>query len=220
MSASLIRIVIVDDHPLLRDGVARSLTDSKRFEVVGEGASADDAVRLATERVPDMVLLDLSMPGGGVSAAQRIAERLPDTKIVILTVSEADEDIMAALRAGASGYVLKGVGAASLVEILQGIANGESYVSPSLAGRLLLEMKDRTARAEEKPLAGLTQRETQILRLVAEGLSNKEIARRLDLQEKTVKHHMTRVLNKLHVRNRTEAALIMRDTVEGRSRSS
>jgi DNA-binding NarL/FixJ family response regulator len=108
---------------------------------------------------------------------------------------------------------LKGVGAATLVEILQSIASGESYVSPSLAARLLTEMRDPHGAPPADPLSQLTQRETQILRLVAQGMSNKEVARSLDLQEKTIKHHMTRVLNKLHVRNRTEAAVLLRDSV-------
>lgn len=220
MSTRLLRIVVADDHPLLREGVARSLEESNQFEVVGQGGSADDAVRLSIEQTPDLVLLDLSMPGGGVNAARQIAERLPEVKIVVLTVSEADDDIMAALQAGAKGYILKGVGAAMLVEILRGIADGESYVSPALAGRLLIELRNRDSGAIANPLSSLTNRETEILRLVAQGLSNKEVGRKLDLQEKTVKHHMTRVLSKLQVRNRTEAALVLRDTAQSSNRSS
>ena len=126
--------------------------------------------------------------------------------------SEADDDIMAALKVGARGYVLKGVSSGALVEILQGIANGESYVSPSLAARLLTEMRLRPPAAlADDPLSKLTAREEQILRLVAEGMSNKEVGRKLSLQEKTVKHYMTRILEKLHVRNRTEAAILLRE---------
>ena len=117
-----VRVIVVDDHPLLRDGVARSLDNSGRFTVVGQGGSADDAVRLVGEHKPDLVLLDLSMPGGGLNAERRIAEAAPDVKIVVLTVSEADDDIMEALRTGAKGYVLKGVGSATLVDILAGVA--------------------------------------------------------------------------------------------------
>lgn len=208
-----VRVIVVDDHPLLRDGVARSLDNSGRFTVVGQGGSADDAVRLVGEHRPDLVLLDLSMPGGGIAAARRIGEAAPETKIVVLTVSEADDDIMDALKAGAKGYVLKGVGSAMLVDILQGVANGESYVSPSLAARLLTEMRTRepSGTSPADPLSQLTRREEEILRLVAQGLSNKEVGLQLDLQEKTVKHHMTRILGKLHVRNRTEAAILLRE---------
>jgi two-component system, NarL family, nitrate/nitrite response regulator NarL len=207
-----IRAIVVDDHPLFREGVARSLEESGSFAVVGQGGSADEAVRLAEELKPDLVLLDLSMPGGGIAAASRIAQSAPAAKIVVLTVSEADDDIMAALKVGARGYVLKGVSSGALVDILQGIANGESYVSPSLAARLLTEMRLRPPAAlADDPLSKLTAREEQILRLVAEGMSNKEVGRKLSLQEKTVKHYMTRILEKLHVRNRTEAAILLRE---------
>jgi two-component system nitrate/nitrite response regulator NarL len=209
---SPIRTVVVDDHPLFREGVARSLEESGRFSIVAQGGSADDAVRLVNELNPDLVLLDLSMPGGGIDATARISQNAPDVKVVVLTVSEANDDIMAALKAGAKGYLLKGVGSAALLEILIGIANGESYVSPSLAARLLTELRLRPPPAiADDPLSKLTGREEQILRLVAQGLSNKEVGRKLDLQEKTVKHHMTRILEKLHVRNRTEAAMLLRD---------
>jgi DNA-binding NarL/FixJ family response regulator len=208
----VVKVVVVDDHPLLREGVARSLNEAAGFAVVGQGSSADEAVRLTSDLRPDIVLLDLSMPGGGLNAARRIGETAPEVKIVVLTVSEADEDIMEALRAGAKGYVLKGVGSAMLVEILVGVARGESYVSPSLAARLLTEMRAQGGgrAAPEDPLSRLSEREEEILRLVAKGLSNKEVGRQLKLQEKTVKHHMTRILSKLQVRNRTEAAILAR----------
>jgi DNA-binding NarL/FixJ family response regulator len=212
-----IKVVVVDDHPLFREGVARSLAEAGGFVIVGQGGSAEDAVRLATTCDPDLVLLDISMPGDGLIAARQIAELAPAVKIVMLTVSEADDDIMAALEAGAKGYVLKGVGSAALTEILQGVARGESYVSPSLAARLLTELRIREPRGgrPDDPLARLTHREEEILRLVAKGMSNKEVGLRLDLQEKTVKHHMTRILTKLHVRNRTEAAILLSETSRG-----
>jgi DNA-binding NarL/FixJ family response regulator len=208
----LIRVVVIDDHPLFREGVARILQDSGKFLVAGQGGTAEEAVRLARTVAPHLVLLDLSMPGGGLPAARGIAEHAPDVRVVVLTVSEDDDDIMQALKAGARGYVLKGVGAAALVEILEGIANGESYVSPSLAGRILTEMRaGDPGRRRDDPLGTLTPREEEILRLVGTGLSNKQVALQLDLQEKTVKHHMTRILSKLQVRNRTEAAILLRD---------
>ena len=215
---SPVRVVVIDDHPLLREGVARSLDDSGRFSVVGQGGSAADAVRLVRELAPDLVLLDLSMPGGGLDAAREIAGIAPNALIVVLTASEADDDIIEALKAGAKGYVLKGVGAAALVEILEGVANGESYVSPRLAARILTEMRGHAPnRPADDPLSTLTPREEEILRLVGTGLSNKQVALQLDLQEKTVKHHMTRILSKLQVRNRTEAALLLRERTTKRS---
>jgi DNA-binding NarL/FixJ family response regulator len=223
VSEPIISIVVVDDHPIFREGVARSLSEGIGFSVSGLGASADDAVRLAGEMAPDILLLDLSMPGGGLSALPKILERAPATKVVVLTASEDDDDVLKALRVGARGYVLKGVKSDTLIEILQGIQAGESYVSPSLAARILAEMRgldserqiEPSAQAEPDLLSTLTSREEQILGLVADGRSNKEVARLLDLQEKTIKHHMTHILHKLRVRNRTEAAMRLH---EGRTR--
>ncbi|MEW6633619.1 MAG: response regulator transcription factor [Pseudomonadota bacterium] len=208
-----IRIAIVDDHPLFREGVARSLGEIGGFELVGEGASADDAERLARSGTPDILLLDISMPGGGLNALTSILAAMPEQKIVMLTVSETNADVAQALKAGARGYVLKGVGSKSLAEILRDVASGQSYVSPTLSARLLSDLLQPTAR-KPAPLSRLTGREAEILKLVAEGLSNKEVAARLSLQEKTVKHHMTKVLTKLNVRNRTEAALLMHEARE------
>ena len=212
MSTS-IRIAIVDDHPLFREGVARSLGEIGGFELVGEGANADDAERLARASTPDILLLDISMPGGGLNALAGILSAIPDQKIVMLTVSETNADVAQALKAGARGYVLKGVGSKALAEILRDVASGQSYVSPSLSARLLSDLLQPTG-SKPDPLSQLTGREAEILKLVAEGLSNKEVAARLSLQEKTVKHHMTRVLAKLNVRNRTEAALLMHEARE------
>ncbi|CDX16080.1 response regulator transcription factor [Mesorhizobium sp. M2C.T.Ca.TU.002.02.1.1] len=212
MSTS-IRIAIVDDHPLFREGVARSLGEIGGFELVGEGASAEDAERLARTSTPDILLLDISMPGGGLNALAGILSTMPEQKIVMLTVSETNADVAQALKAGARGYVLKGVGSKALAEILRDVANGQSYVSPSLSARLLSDLLQPTG-SKPDPLSQLTGREAEILKLVAEGLSNKEVAARLSLQEKTVKHHMTRVLAKLNVRNRTEAALLMHEARE------
>jgi DNA-binding NarL/FixJ family response regulator len=205
-----IRIAIVDDHPLFREGVARSLGEIGGFEVVGEGASAEDAERLVKTKRPDIVLLDISMPGGGLAAAATILAAHPRQKIVMLTVSEANSEVAQALNTGVRGYVLKGVGSKMLAEILHIVQVGESYVSPTLSARLLSDLLQPGKRKADL-LDQLTSREAEILRLVAEGLSNKEVSKRLALQEKTVKHHMTRVLSKLNVRNRTEAALLMHE---------
>ena len=202
-----IRIGIVDDHPLIREGVSRSLSETGDFEICGEGASAGDAYRLAKDAGADILLLDISMPGGGL---ENIRQAFPTQKLVMLTVSEASDDVSAALNAGADGYVLKGVGSKMLAEILKTIASGENYVSPTLAAKLLVSLKEQNSGGAADPMSNLTLREKQILQLVAEGLSNKEVALRLDLQEKTVKHHMTHILAKLKVRNRTEAAMVLR----------
>jgi len=202
-----VRIAIVDDHPLFREGVARSLRAIGGFEIVGEGETAADAEKLASGK-PQIMLLDISMPGGGLKAAANILARHPDQKIVMLTVSEANADLAMALRTGVRGYVLKGVGSSQLAEILHSVSAGEQYISHTLSTRLLNDLiKPEAGKADL--IAKLSSREAGILSLVAEGLSNKEVAKRLALQEKTVKHHMTRVLAKLNVRNRTEAALLM-----------
>jgi len=207
-----IRIAIVDDHPLFREGVTRSLSEIGGFEIVGEGATAQDAERIASTVRPDILLLDISMPGGGLSAVASILADHPAQRIVMLTVSETNADVTTALNAGVQGYILKGVGSRALADILRNVAAGESYLSPMLSARLLSDLQSpQPANAVADRLRHLTERQTEILRLVAEGLSNKEVALRLELQEKTVKHHMTGVLSKLNVRNRTEAALMMRE---------
>ncbi|PZO82024.1 MAG: DNA-binding response regulator [Mesorhizobium amorphae] len=214
--ADKVRVVVVDDHPLFRSGVVHVLGSSGRFAVEGEGASADEAVALAVRLKPDVILLDIAMPGNGVEAARRIQQEAPGVRVAMLTSSEADADIMGALEAGALGYVLKGVGADELLAVTATVAEGQSYVAPGLAARLLRAMGRGQAAAEPaSPLAALTGREEEILRLVAEGLSNKEVGRRLDLQEKTVKHYMTNVLQKLQARNRTEAAVMAREAWKG-----
>jgi len=209
---TLTRVVVADDHPLYRDGVARSLTESGRFDVVGEASNGREALAMTRAQRPDVVLLDISMPDGGIATLRQIAALDPAPRIAMLTVSEEDDDVMQALKAGASGYILKGVGSRDLVQIVTDLAAGRSYVAPSLAMKVLAAMQaSRGATAAPNDIDSLTKREEDILRLIAQGKSNKEAAIDLDLQEKTVKHYMTSILQKLHVRNRTEAALMARD---------
>lgn len=204
-----IRIVIADDHPLYREGVARTLAEDAGLDVVGQAQDAPGAVELVQRLTPDLLLLDISMPGGGGLGALRQVMALPaPPKVAMLTASEEDDEVMQALKAGALGYVLKGVGARDLVGIVKDLARGQSYVTPVLAARLLAVMRDGGKAAQvANPLADLSKREEDILRLVAEGRSNKEIGLALALQEKTVKHYMTSILQKLHLRNRVEAAV-------------
>ncbi len=208
--SSNISVVLVDDHPLFREGVAHTLHMAGDFDVVGEGATADDALRLACDLMPDLVLLDIGIPGGGLRAAESILVNCPVIKIVMFTASEEEDDVIAALRTGARAYVLKGVPARELIRILRAVCEGEGYVPPALAASLLSEMTGSGRRASQpaNPLDVLTEREQQILEGVAAGLSNKEIGQKLSLSEKTVKHYMTNVLQKLQVRNRVEAALL------------
>jgi DNA-binding NarL/FixJ family response regulator len=220
MSTDVIRIVVVDDHPLFREGVATTLASYPDIEVVGEGCSADEALRLARDMLPDVLLLDVSMPGGGVNAARTIAAAYPVIRIVMLTVSEHEEDVLRSLKAGARGYILKGVTARELVGIVRAVHSGESYVTPALAASLLADFNEEgsDASSDGGPLDELTTRERQILELLATGRSNKEIARSLELAEKTVKHYVTNILEKLQVRNRVEAAVLAQRMTQERTR--
>jgi DNA-binding NarL/FixJ family response regulator len=201
-----IRVLIADDHPLFRDGVAHSLDGEPDFEVIGQASSGGEALQMAREHLPDVLLLDIAMPGrGGIVAAGEVAGACPATKIIMLTVSKDEDDLMAALRAGARGYVLKGVSAGELATVVRAVAGGEVYVPPSLAADMLREL---SRPQPPDPIDELTEREREVLELVAEGLTNREIGERLHLSEKTVKHYMTNVLQKLQVRSRVEAALL------------
>jgi two-component system, NarL family, nitrate/nitrite response regulator NarL len=217
--SEVLRIAIIDDHPMFRMGVVRGLEDEGGIVIVGEGATAEEAIAIYRREKPDITLLDLSMPGGGHAAIRDIRDFDGNALVVVLTASENDNDVFDALKAGARGYVLKGVEAGSLLDVLRGVAEGETIVAPGHASRVLSELAgdrsaegDRTGgRSSQRAMPRLTPREEQILALVAEGYSNKEVARSLSLQEKSIKHVMTRVLRKLEVRNRTEAALMMRE---------
>lgn len=201
-----LRIVVADDHPLFREGVVHSLSSEPDIEIVGEAADGMEAARLAADLLPDLVLMDLAMPkGGGIEATRRLAASVPATAVLILTVSENRDDLLDALKAGARGYVLKGVGSGGLVHAVRAVSNGEVYVTPALASGILHEM---TRGDTVDPIEQLTPRERDILKLVAEGRTNREIGEQLFLAEKTVKHYMTNVLQKLHVRSRVEAALL------------
>ena len=206
-----IRIVVVDDHPLFRGGVVQTLQAESDFEISAEGASAAEAIRLASDLLPDVLLLDIGIPGNGLTAAQSIAAACPAIKIVMLTASDQEENLLAALRAGAKAYILKGVSARELTSIIRGVWAGDVYVTPSLAASLLVELSSAAPQKSSSisnPLDELTEREHQILELVAAGSSNKEIGQQLFLTEKTVKHYMTNILQKLQVRNRVEAAML------------
>lgn len=202
-----IKLIVADDHPIFRDGLVQSLSETGEFDVVATGASAAEAVELARMHAPDVALLDLSMPGNGINAAKEIVAEKLAAHVAMLTVSEDDTDVTSALQVGAIGYVLKGVSAEELRRILKGIAKGEAHVSPGLAAQVLKIMQ-APKKEVLNPIDDLTKREEEILRLVATGQSNREVADALNLQEKTVKHYMTVILSKLHARNRVEAALI------------
>jgi len=200
-----IRVSVADDHPMFRAGVVASLQAEEDIEVVGAAGDAGSALALAQSELPDVIVLDIAMPGGGLEAARMIAVSCPATRIVMLTVSEDEDDVLAAMKAGASGYVLKGAGGSELAAVIRSVHAGEVYVAPALAWGLLREMRS----PRSSPYDELTDREREVLELVAEGLSNHEVGERLGLAEKTIKHHMTNILGKLQVRSRVEAALLV-----------
>ena len=206
--SALTTIVVIDDHPLLREGVSSTLAAAADFEVVGEGESYDDALRIAHAEMPDIILLDISMPGGGVEAARDIHEALPSIKLVMLTASEEERDVMSALQAGASAYILKGIGGKDLVDIVRRVSAGEIFITPSLATNILLHSYNHKTEPEHSLLDKLNAREASILKALERGLTNKQIADELFLSEKTIKHYMTNILQKLQVKNRVEAALL------------
>ena len=215
----IIRIAVVDDHPLYREGVVSSINTQEDMRVIAQGENAADALNISKQELPDIILLDIQMPGGGLVAAEEIASACPVTKTVMLTVSEDEEDVVRAFRAGAKAYILKGVSAEDLTGILHSVYAGEVYVTPALASRVLAEMSEGPAVKEESLLERLTDRERQILEHVASGDSNKEIAYNLTISEKTVKHYMTNIMQKLHARNRVEAALYAHDAGLGHYKS-
>ena len=206
-----IRVAVVDDHAMFRAGVIQSLGFDGGIEVVGEGASAAEAVQLARELSLDLILLDVSMPGNGIEAAREILRMPVPPKVAMLTVSEDDNDVTGALEAGAVGYLPKGIRAPDLIAAVRSLRDGRSVVSPDLALRVL----SNRVRAEASPLATLSDQEKRTLRLIAKGLSNREVGERLDVQEKTVKYHVTNILRKLKARNRVEAVLIAKRAWDG-----
>ncbi len=206
-----IRLAVVDDHPMFREGVASILGSEPDIEIVGLGSNAENAIHIAHTLVPDIMLLDMNMPGGGVYATQAIKEAAPTVKLVILTGSDDDEFVLDALKAGAHAYLLKGVMTRELIDVLHLVQSGQSYVSPVLAAGLLRGIS-KPAPSQPPPvedtLAGLSEREKQILFLIADGMSNQEIGQHLYLAEKTIKHYVTSILQKLNVQSRLQAALL------------
>lgn len=201
-----IRVLVADDHPLFREGVVHRLAAEPDMNVVAQAESGEEALQLARDLLPDIVLLDITMPGwDGLTTAAKIATACPATKIVMLTVVEDEDTLLAAFKAGARGYVLKGVSARELASVVRATAHGEVYVSPSLAAGMLMAL---TRGRPADPLEELTARELEILQLVGQGLTNRKIADQLHLSDKTIKHYITNILQKLQVRTRVEAALV------------
>jgi DNA-binding NarL/FixJ family response regulator len=206
------RIMIVDDHVLFREGLAGLLNAEPDMSVVAQAGSVREAIAQAHEHKPDVVLMDFSLPdGSGADASESILQELPDCKIVFLTVYEADDKLLAAIRSGAKGYLLKNVPISKLISSLHGLEEGEAALSRKMTSRLLAELsRDRQMDEGKKNSALLSDRELDVLRELAGGATNREIAQKLFISENTVKHHMHNILVKLEVRNRREAVELAR----------
>lgn len=203
MQANPITVGIVDDHEVVRQGLKAIFGQQRMMRVVGEGATAQEAIRLAIQYRPDVMLLDITMPGGGIEALKAIVSQAPSVRCVILTACDDASVAMAAITAGARGFILKGVSSGNLLAAIDVVMADQSYVSPEFAARLMdaaLQVK-----GEASATLGLSRREEQVLREVEKGLTNREVADRLQLSEKTVKHYMTSVMQKFGVSNRVGA---------------
>ena len=210
-----IRVLLVDNHVLFREGLAGILNAQPDFEVVGEANDGLEAVVKAQELVPDLILMDIMMPGyDGLEATRQIKRMLPATTIVILTVRDDEEKLFEAIKSGAQGYLLKDIRSREMIELLRGAVRGEAAITPALAGRMLEEFR-RLSRQASGAMSDdsltLTRREQEVLSLVAQGATDKEIAEALSISLHTVKSHMRNILAKLHVSNRYEAARYARD---------
>ena len=200
-------MVIADDHPVYRQGLAKMLGRSG-IEVLGQAATGEAAIKLVEETAPDVVIMDLNMPGmSGVEATRVLTERSPATRVLVLSVSAEEADVTDAILAGAGGYVLKDDPFESVVSGIRTVAAGQSLISPGVAGMLLAKLRDRHKVAPELPPVPLSAREVEVLKLVAEGQSNQEIADALFIESSTVRHHVSSILMKLQVDNRVQAAV-------------
>jgi DNA-binding NarL/FixJ family response regulator len=209
-----IRALIVDDHALFRRGLEMVLAAEDDIELVGEASDGAEAVQKAGESLPDVVLMDIRMPkSSGIEACRAMKEVAPSSKIVMLTISDEEEDLFQAIRAGASGYLLKDIPLDEVADVVRAVHGGQSLINPSMAAKLLTEFaalnkRDQEERAEQVPPPKLTDREMQVLKLVAKGMNNRDIAKELFISENTVKNHVRNILEKLQIHSRMEAVMI------------
>jgi two-component system NarL family response regulator len=207
--AEAVRVLIADDHALFRRAIRAVLDDEQDIEVVAEAGDGDEAVLLAAEHAPDVVLLDVNMPKrSGIDAASEIKAQLPSTQVVMFTVSDDEADLFEAIKAGASGYLLKEVDPSEVASAVRQIHAGQSLLSPAVASKLVSEFATMAKRSDERAMRPkLTDRELEVLGLASDGLTNRQIGRRLHISENTVKNHMRNILEKLHLHSRMEAVL-------------
>jgi two-component system NarL family response regulator len=209
-----IRVLIVDDHALFRRGLEMVLAEESDIELVGEASDGAEAVEKAGEALPDVVLMDIRMPkSSGIEACRAMKEVAPSAKIVMLTISDEEGDLFEAIRAGASGYLLKDIPYDEVADVVRAVHGGQSLINPSMAAKLLTEFaalakRDGEERVQQVPAPKLTDREMEVLRLVARGMNNRDIAKELFISENTVKNHVRNILEKLQIHSRMEAVMI------------
>jgi two-component system NarL family response regulator len=206
-----IRVLIVDDHALFRRGLVMVLEQEKDIDLVGEAGDGAEAVNIAQDTMPDVVLMDVRMPRrGGIEATSQIKALAPHIKILMLTISDEEADLYDAIKAGASGYLLKEISIEEVANAIRQVYAGQSMISPSMASKLLTEFATMVKKTDEKPASAqprLTEREMEVLRLVAKGRNNRDIAKELFISENTVKNHIRNILEKLHLHSRMQAVV-------------
>ena len=206
-----IRVLVVDDHALFRRGLQMVLEQEPDIEVVGEAASGEEAVEQAAETLPDIVLMDVRMPkGGGIDSCAAVHDAVPSAKIIMLTISDEEADLYDAIKAGAMGYLLKEISIEEVASAIRAVHGGQSLISPSMASKLLTEFAAMVKKTDEKPQVPtprLTPREMEVLKLVAKGLNNRDIAKELFISENTVKNHIRNILERLQLHSRMEAVV-------------
>jgi DNA-binding NarL/FixJ family response regulator len=210
--ATRLRILIVDDHPLFRDGLRAMFESEPDMDLMGEAATGEEAVVLASRLLPDVALMDIQMPDmDGIEATRRVIAASPKTRVLMVTMFEDDESVLAAMRAGARGYVVKGMRSADAIRAIRAVAEGEAIFSPAIAGRLVSMLADARQSARPAAFPELTERERQTLDLMAQGHKNAAIAERLHLSPKTVRNYVTSIFDKLELADRSQAIIRARD---------
>lgn len=212
MTATRIRVLIADDHPLFRDGLRAMLESEPDIELVGEAATGLEAVALAGRLLPDVALMDIQMPDlDGIEATRRVIAESPKTRVLVVTMFEDDDSVLAAMRAGARGYVVKGMRSADAIRAIRAVAEGEAIFSPAIAGRLIGMLSEASPAARPAVFPELTERERQTLELIAQGHKNTVIAERLHLSPKTVRNYVTSIFDKLQLADRSQAIVKARE---------
>jgi DNA-binding NarL/FixJ family response regulator len=207
-----LRILIVEDHPMFRDGLLKMLETVEDIELVGEAVTGEEAVELAEKLKPDIILMDVNLPKmSGIEATQRISAANPEIGILVLTMYDDDSSVFAAMRAGARGYLLKEANRDEIVRAIQAVAGGEAIFSPAIARRMMYYFEVRTKQVQKEVFPQLTEREREVLDYIARGKNNAEIASSLSLNQKTVRNHVSNILSKLHASDRAHAIIMARE---------